>query len=162
MVVALAGSETMREAFENAFVKQLEALGVSAVQSKRWLPDSTKVDKEALRPILVQNSITTVLISSIRGVEKDRTFQPAEQIGPTDNLFRNFDTYQVYDSSGQHETGSYVETTEYLLETNLFNTKTEKLSWSVTTRTAQTKDMKSGVDSVVSAVINQATDDNVF
>ena len=104
-----------------------------------------------------------MLVSSIRGVEKDQTYQPADNMGtPPDNLFRNFDSYQVYNSSGQHEPGTYVETTDYLLETNLFNTRTEKLSWSVTTRTSLTKNIKDGVDGVISAVLKQADRDKVF
>ncbi|HAG96126.1 MAG: hypothetical protein CMK83_15585 [Pseudomonadales bacterium] len=162
LVVTLASTETIRKAFELAFVKELEENGILAVPSLQWMPDSTQVNRDSLRPIVAQNGITSVLVNSLRGIETSKTYQPAEQIGPGDNLYRNFDTYMVYSSSGQHETGSYAEMTEYLLETNLFDARNEKLSWSVRTRTTDPTSLEAGVRSVVSKVIQQAENDNVF
>lgn len=162
LVVAMAANETVRKAFEASFVKQLDEKNVVAIASNQWIPDSTAINRDSLRPILAQNGITTVLVSSIRGIEKIETYQAAANTGPNDNLFRNFDTYQVYSSSGQHETGNYEETTDYLLETNLFDTRKEKLSWSVSTRTTNAGSLKKAVEGVVSSVIKQATEDKVF
>ena len=55
-----------------------------------------------------------------------------------------------------------MELTEYLLETNLFNVKNEKLSWSVKTRTAKQPSLEEGVKSIVAAVIKRGTQDGVF
>ena len=162
LVVALASRETVRKAFENSFVAQLEQQGILAVASNQWIPDGSQLSRESLRPLLKRNGITTVLSSSIKGVETASTYQPEQQVGPDDNLFRNFDTYQVYSSSGQHETGSYNELTEYLLETNLFSASNEKLSWSVVTRSSQPKTLEKTIDNVVSAVIKQAKKDGVL
>ena len=162
LIVTLAADETVRKAFENDFVQQLDKNGILAVASHQWLADGTKVNRETLRPIVAQNGITSVLVSSLRGIEKSQTYQPPEQIGPGDNLYRNFDTYMVYSSSGQNEPGTYVEMTEYLLETNLFNVKTEKLSWSVKTRTTEQATLKEGVESIVNAVMKQAAKDKVL
>jgi len=162
LVVTLASTETVRKALELDFVKELEKNGILAVPSLQWMPDSTKVNRETLRPIVVQNGITSVLVNSLRGIEKSKTYQPPEQVGPSDNLYRNFDTYMVYSSSGQHETGTYTEMTEYLLETNLFNVKDEKLSWSVKTRTTDPTRLKQAVEGIVSKVIEQAEKDKIF
>ena len=162
LVVALAARETIRQAFEDTFVKELEGKGILAVPSHQWIADGTTINRDSLRPIVVQNGITSVLIGSLRGIEKSATYQPPQQVGPGDNLYRNFDTYMVYSSSGQHEPGEYVELTEYLLETNLFNARDEKLSWSVKTRTTKQPSLQQGVDSIVSTVIKQATKDHIF
>ena len=162
LVVALAARETVRKAFEDAFVAELETKGMLAVPSNRWIADGTTITRDVLRPIVGQNGITTVLIGSLRGIEKSETYQPPQQIGPGDNLYRNFDTYMVYSSSGQHVPGEYVELTEYLLETNLFNVKNEKLSWSVKTRTTKQPSLEQGIKSIVAAVIAQGTKDGVF
>ncbi|MEE2729447.1 MAG: hypothetical protein VYA55_01440 [Pseudomonadota bacterium] len=162
LVVTLAAQETMRKGFELAFVQELEQKGILAVPSHQWIVDSTTINRDTLRPIVAQNGITSVLVSSLRGVEKAQTYQPPQQVGPGDNLYRNFDTYMVYSSSGQHVPGDFVEITEYLLETNLFNAANEKLSWSVRTRTTEQTTLEKGVRSVVSAVIKQAGHDKVF
>jgi len=162
LVIALASKETTRKAFESAFVQALEARGILAVPSHQWMPESTKVNRDTVAPIVAQNGITSVMIGTLRGVEKSQAYQPPQQVGPGDNLYRNFDTYRVYDSSGQHETGTYAEMTEYLLEINLFNVATEKLSWSVRTRTTDSGDLNDGVHSIVDAVVKQAEKDKIF
>lgn len=162
LVVALAAKETTRKAFESAFVQALEAKGIMAIPSSQWLADSTTVNRDSLAPIVIENKVTSVLVGSLRGIEKLETYQPPQQIGPSDNLYRNFDTYMVYSSSGEHEPGTYEAINEYLLETNLFNVATEKLSWSVKTRTTQQTSLEEGVNSIVSAVLKQAEKDKIF
>lgn len=162
LVVTLAADETVRKAFETSFVQHFEKSGILAIASYQWLPDGTQVNRETLRPIVAQNGITSVLVSSLRGIEKAQTYQPPEQVGPGDNLYRNFDTYMVYNSSGQNVPGTFVEVSEYLLETNLFNVKTEKLSWSIKTRTTEQATLKDGIESIVTTVMKQAGKDKVL
>ncbi len=162
LVVALASREAVRKIFETSMVAELEKQGLLAIPSHQWISDGSKLNRESLRPLLKQNSITTVLATSIKGVETAQTYQAQDQVGPQDNLFRNFDTYMTYSSSGQHETGSYNVLTEYLLETNLFNTSNEKLSWSVVTRASEIKDLKQTAADVSAKVVQQAKKDSVF
>jgi len=51
---------------------------------------------------------------------------------------------------------------DLLHQTNLFDARNEKLSWSVRTRTTDPTSLEAGVRSVVSKVIQQAENDNVF
>lgn len=162
LVVAMASKESIRKVIETSFVARLEEKGLTAIPSFQWLPDGSKLNREAIVPLVRQNGITTVLVTSIKDVQKSTAYQPEQQTGVGDNLFRNFDTYYAYSSSGQHETGSYAALTDYLIETNLFDTQTQKLSWSITTRTSETGPVKKAVDEIVKAVVSKAGKDNVL
>ena len=162
LVVALTPRETVRKAFEGSFVQALEDKGYTAVASNQWISDANQVTKDKLRPLLKQNNITTLMISSIKAIEESQTYQPSQAVGPQDNLYRNFDTYQVFSSSGQHETGTYNERTEYVLETNLFDARTEKLSWSVTTRSNEPRTLQKSISKVVKKVLAEAEKDKIL
>src|SRR5690606_37474009 len=106
--------------------------------------------------------ITTVLATSIKDVQKTTAYQPEQSAVPEDGLFRTMDTYYAYSSSGQHESGSYAALTDYLIETNLFDTRNQKLSWSITTRTSETGSVRKAVDEIARTVLKQAGKDKVF
>lgn len=162
LIVAMASRESLRKVIETAFSTQLEAQGIAAIPSFQWLPESTRLNREALQPLVQQNGITTVLVTSIKDVQKTRAYQPQQDAGPSDGLFRQLDTYYTYSSSGQHESGRYATLTDYLIETNLFDARNQKLSWSITTRTSETGSIQKAVDDIVITTLRQARKDNVL
>lgn len=162
LVVAMASKEDLRKVIETSFSTQLETSGVTAIASFQWLPEGTRLNREALQPLVQQNGITTVLITSVKDVQKTTAYQPQQDAGPSDGLFRQIDTFYAYSSSGQHESGSYAALTDYLIETNLFDTRTHKLSWSITTRTSETGSIQKAVGEIVKATLKQARKDNVL
>ena len=162
LVVVLASRKKVRKLFEAEFVQQLDDQNITAIASNEWIEDDDKLNRDALRPLLKQNGITMVLVSSLKSVETIQAYQPAQSTGPSDNLKVSMDSYMTFDSSGQHVTGSYVELTDYLVETNAFDSKTEKLSWSITTRTTDQTQMTKSIQDVVKAVVKQGKKDGLF
>ena len=162
LVVAMAAKEGMRKVIETSFSKQLEQKGITAIPSFHWLPEGTRLNREAVLPVVKQNGITTVLVTSVKDVQKSTAYQPEQSTVPEDGLFRNMDTYYAYSSSGQHESGSYAALTDYLIETNLFDARNHKLSWSVTTRTSETGSIQKAVDEIVKTTLKQASQDKVL
>ena len=162
LVVALTATEATRRLVENTYADALADRGITAVPSFTLIADSTKLNREALQPLVKQNGITTVLVTSVRDIQKSKVYQPASPAPGDDSLFRNIDTYYAYSTSGQHESGSYAQLTDYIIETNLFNTADHKLSWSVTTRTSDTGQLKKNIKEVVKAVLERAGKDKVL
>ncbi|HVL00432.1 MAG TPA: hypothetical protein VM553_11505 [Dongiaceae bacterium] len=161
LVVALTATESTRKLVESSFVRALEEKGITAIPSSNWIADGTKITRDSLVPIVEQNGITTVLVSSMREVQRSAAYQPNPG-DDSDGLFRNIDTYYAYSSDGQHEGGSYAQVTEYLIETNLFAANNRKLSWSVITRTAAPKDLAKSVESITQTVMSQAEKDKAL
>lgn len=162
LVVAMAAKDSIRKTIETSFSSALEQQGITAIPSFQWIPDGSKLTREALEPLVRENGITTVLVTSIRDVQKSTAYQPDPATDNNDGLFRGFDTYYAYSSSGQHESGSYAALTDYLIETNLFDARNQKLSWSVITRTSETGSIKKAVDEIVKTVLRQADKDKVL
>jgi len=156
LVVAMAATESIRKVVETEFSQALEQKGITAIPSYQWIPDGTRLNREAVEPIVRQNGVSTVLVTSIRDIQKTRAYQPEPATGADDGLFRSMDTFYTYSSSGQHEAGSYATLTDYLIETNLFDSRTNKLSWSVITRTTETGSVKKAVGEVVKTVMKRA------
>lgn len=162
LVVAMAANESLRKVIESRFSARLEEKGITAIPSFQWLPEGTKLTRATIQPVVQQNGITTVLATSIKDVQKTAAYQPAQDTVPQDGLFRETDTYYAYSSSGKHEGGDYAALTDYLIETNLFDTRNHKLSWSVTTRTSETGSIRKAVDEIAKTVVKQAGKDKVF
>lgn len=162
LVVAMASKDSMRKLVESSFATQLEQRGITAIPSFQWVADGTRLNRDSLQPLVRQNGITAVLVTSIKDVQKSTAYQPSQGNVPNDGLFRSMDTYYAYSSSGQHESGSYATLTDYLIETNLFDSRNSKLSWSVTTRTSETGSLRKAVDEVVKTTLKQAAKDGVI
>ena len=162
LVVALTAREATRKTVETAYANALEQKGYLAIPSMNWIADGTKLNREALEPLVKQNGITTVLVTSVRDVQQSKVYQPATSSLGDNGLFRNIDTYYAYSSDGQHEGGIYTQLTDYLIETNLFSVASRKLSWSVITRTSDTGHLKKKVNEVVKAVLAQAEKDHAL
>lgn len=162
LVIVLAAKQKVREVFETQFVNQLNDKGLAAIASHTWIPDGSNINRDMLRPLIKQNGITMVLVSSLKSVEKSQAYQPAQPTGPSDNLNVSLDSYITFDSSGKHVSGSYAELNDYLVETNAFDSRTEKLSWSATTRTSDQSHMEKIISDVVSTVVKQGRKDRIF
>lgn len=162
LVVAMAANEDVRKLIENAFCAQLEEKGITAIASSQWLADGSRLDRAALQPLVQQNGITSVLATSIKDVQKIAAYQPEQHTIPEDGLFRHQDTYYTYSSSGQHESGRYASLTDYVIETNLFDTRQHKLSWSIITRSSEASSVRKAVDDIARTVVKQAGKDRVF
>ncbi len=162
LVIVLSSRETVRELVELEFVKHMKAEGIEAIASIDHLAETKVVNRQAVKPVVEKLGITLVMVSSLRDIEKNKVYQPDDNIGLEDSLYRNIDTYYTYSSSGQHESGHYVETLEYIVETNLFDVASEKLSWSVNTRTLEPASIEKGAESIVSTVLKQAYQDGIL
>ena len=162
LVVAMAARESMRKAVESTFSRQLEQRGLTAIPSYLWVENGANLTRAILQPLVEQNGISAVLVTSIKDVQKSAAWQPGQSAIPEDGLFRHMDTWQTYSSSGQHEGGSYASLTDYLMETNLFDTRSGKLSWSITTRTSETGSVEKAMQEIVKATLKQASKDGVL
>lgn len=162
LVVAMTQEEELRELIENTFCAQLEARGIEAIASFQWLTDGSRLDREALLPVVQQNGVTVVLATSLKDMQKVTAYQPEQSLVPEDGLFRQQDTWFAYSSSGQHESGRYAALTDYVFETNLFDSRQYRLSWSVITRSSETGSVDKVVDAIARTVLKQADKDRIF
>lgn len=131
LVVGLSKNQTRRRTFEDTLVEQFHRIGIAAVPSYRLVPLHEPLNKEAVRQevkMAIQGkNFDTVLVSHLIGVDKSTTYVP-----PSTHLeygfYRNIVTaYSIVYTPGYLEHDTVVS-----LETNLYDTASEKLIWSMT------------------------------
>ena len=131
LVVGITSDETKRRIYEDSFVSGLSESGVLAVPSYTISKHSAEADEKSLRETLAKSQATSVLITHMVDHEKSAFYQPSSTPIGTHGYYGNtlFGYYPLVWRSIP-SSGSYVDTIKVMLETNLYDVKSENLLWS--------------------------------
>jgi hypothetical protein len=143
LVLAVTSRATVRAKLEDAFVRQLRAAGVDAMQSYKLVPYGEDPNLIAtVKDKLPAAGRDSVLVTHLVDVKAETVFIPATDIYGTYGY--SYPAY--YDRLGAYYTHSYAvvaapaytyEYRTYELETNLYDAATDKLVWTVSTETEE-------------------------
>ena len=128
LIIGASGQETLRRMFEDTFVRELAALNVKARSSYRELSTEQILSAEALDAAIKDQAMNAVLITRLLSTEEIDVYNP-----PTYQVrYNNYHSY--YRHAIEVTSPGYWETYEVLkLETNLYDTATQRLVWSIQT-----------------------------
>lgn len=134
MVIAVAKEPINRRILEDEYVVQLKARGMDAIASYSTLPDRSQDDQAAIAKMVEQLGADTVLVSRLVSKRTVRVYYPAtithrpHYYGTWPDYYRH--GYDLINAPG------YTTKYEYaLMETNVYDTRDDKLIWAVTTET---------------------------
>ena len=82
MVMSAVRDTTTRRLFEDRMVGALQAAGVQAVQSYKYLPEEGPVSEERLRGVLQQAGVTHAMVTRITNVTTQFNVSPGMVMGP--------------------------------------------------------------------------------
>jgi len=134
MVIAVAKEPIYRRIFEDEFVLQLKARGMDAIASYSTLPDRDQDDQAAIAKMVEQLGADTVLVSRLVSKRTVRVYYPAT----VTHRPYYYGTWPDYYLHGYDLINTPGYTTEYkyaLVETNLYEARSDKLIWAATTET---------------------------
>jgi len=127
MIIGIAKQPTQRMAYEDEFVRQLKAAGVMAISSHSIIPFDKMLDKETIVQNIDGMGIDGVIITRVRDVEDKIEYH------------RSNNMYDYYNRSftvtPSFQTSSPIYKRKYNFESNLYDTKTEKLVFSLSSKT---------------------------
>lgn len=148
LVIAITGNEDSRRSFERIFVAHLKSVGVEAISSEEAIPmpPDLKMKKETILNAINQFENDAVIITHLIDKEKKEVYTRGGQGA------RGY--YSFYHSSYAYDPGSSSTSKTVLLETNLYDVKTEKLIWSVQSKTWTKDSKKHIINDVIKVVIN--------
>jgi hypothetical protein len=156
LVIGAAEKITFRNLFEGELVRQLENRGVGAVASTLVLPDSDMLTRDIILTAIRKSDIDSVLITSLADRSMKEVYYSINAQDP-----------YVYHSSirGTFRTGS-GPTASYgidilFLKSNLYDVRTEKLIWSMTSE-SEFKDTDKSLKSAVKFLVNKLRDDGLI
>ena len=82
MVMSAVRDSTNRRIFEDRMVAALQAAGVQAVQSYKYLPEEGPVSEERLRGVVAQAGVTHAMVTRIINVTTQVNVSPGMVMGP--------------------------------------------------------------------------------
>jgi hypothetical protein len=165
LVVALVKDEASRRVTENRIAAGNEIFKTSY----QYLNESTKdLTKEQKLKILQDENFDGVITMRLVSKEKETTYVPGTYTGMYYGGFDGMYTgmygygfgnwYGMY-SPNFYDPGYYQETTSYMVETNIFSLKENKLIWTGTTESQYVTDLGQTVDAIMQAVVKEMRKD---
>ena len=158
LVIAITGNEDSRRSFEREFVAQLKSAGVEAISSEDAIPmpADLKMKKEMILNAVNQFENDAVIITHLIDKGKKEVYTRG---GSAHRSFYGFyhSRYSDAHSSGYSSTSKTVR-----LETNLYDIKTEKLIWSVQSKTWSKDSKYRIINDVIKVVINDLQDNKLI
>ena len=133
-VIGVARDPVNRRLFEDEFVAQLKARGTDAIASYTVLPDRQQDDHDAIAAEVKELGADTILITRLVSKRIVQTYVPGTAYMPPP-YYGSWPSYYGY---GYHYmyTPGYIAEDEYaIIETNLYEARSDKLVWAASSET---------------------------
>lgn len=165
LVVALLKDEASRRITENRIAASNEIFKTSY----QYLNETTKqLSQEQKLKILQDENFDGVISLRLVSKEKETNYVPGSYTGMYyggfDGLYSGMYGYGFGNWYGMYsptfyDPGYYQETTSYMVETNVFSLKENKLIWTGTTKSEYVTDLGQTVDAIMQAVVKEMRKD---
>ena len=155
LVIGVAEKMTFRNLFEGELVRQLKNRGVEAVHSYIILPDNKMLTREIALSAIERSDIDSVLITSVVDRSKRTVYYSIAGSNPYSYYYGLYNT-----TYGAGKTSSY-DIDILFLKMNLYDVKSEKLIWSMTTESEYRYNMKS-LSPAITLFINKLRGDGLI
>jgi len=155
VVVALAKQESVRNFFEDEFVRELKARQIDAVASRTLVPFAQMGDRNAGVAKIKATGADTVIATRLVERKTVETYTPG---APYPSHYYSWGDYYGYVYSA-----GYVSQDEYVyLESNVYQTATEKLAWSGRSETWVVASNQELIKSYVKVIVDKLAADKVI
>ena len=159
LVLGVCRNETYLRIFEDAMCRELKKRGVQAEPGYTLFPTGKRPDKEAISKEIAGQGFDAMIISQVTGKRTEAMVQPGYTyfLGPPyyEPPYYYGDWYGYYYRSYEivHEP-AYVSTYEVVtVQSNMYDTATNALVWSVTSETEITGKTEDLINSLVTTLI---------
>ncbi len=159
MVVALAERYEVRKFFEREFVKQFKALGVEAIASADAIPEEKEVNADIIIAEALKRGTEMIMVTHLVSFDDKSVVSSGSSASIFHTDYRNVSIYVL--STGYYAPG-IQRTQGVTLTTKLYETKTEKLVWSATSKTLEPDLSEYNIVKSLSKVIIKSLSDNTL
>ena len=153
LVVGISGNQTARRLFENSMADALKAHGVEATALFRVSPGDAIPDKATIETAVEKHTFGSVITTRMIGKDKETRYVPGATYVPPPNYY-----YGMYNYVGTvypvvRDPGYLVNDTIVSLESNGYDTATDKLVWSITTELFNPGDLQKEIQGLTELII---------
>jgi hypothetical protein len=161
MVIAVSGEPITRRIVEDEFSLQLKTRGVDAIPSYSIIPDRSRNDQEIIAKMVVQLGADSVLISRLVSKRSVRVYYPAT----VTHRPPHYSKWPYYYLNGYEMVNSPGYSTKYeyaLMETNLYDARSENLLWAATTETGVNNLNQTLIKPYIGSILNLMADSGLL
>jgi hypothetical protein len=170
LVIGLTKDESNKSIWEDIMAEQLRQNGVNATTSAKCFPGDTDITKAEILDYVKQQGIDAVLITRLVDIKKKTAYYPPTggyYHGYYDHYYYGWPYHRYYNHFGSFYdmvyTPGYTTTyTTVVLETNLYDSGTQELVWSMSSDTFDPASAKKLALSVSKKVVKTLQDDNLI
>lgn len=134
MVVGVAKIPLNRRLFEDEFVRQLKSRGTDAIASYTVIPDAQQGDQAAIAKKVAELGADTVLITRLVSKKFVQYYVPGTLYYPPP-FYGTWPDYYGYGYRYMYTPGYIVDDEYAIIETNLYEAKSNKLIWAASSET---------------------------
>ncbi|MDH3737815.1 MAG: hypothetical protein OER92_01385 [Alphaproteobacteria bacterium] len=153
LVIGVSEKLILRRSFEDKLVAELQQRGVNAMSGARIMPAEDKISRETVKAAIEGKGFDGVLVTHMVGVREEEVYNPPTYRPTVSSYNRSYYRYysRVYDYV--YEPGYYDRFKVVRLETNLYDTGTENIIWSIQSDTVDSDAPQKVIDSVIENTI---------
>jgi len=161
MVIGVAKNPLNRRLFEDEFVLQLKSHGADAIASYTVLTDKLQDNQEAIEIKVKELGADSVLITRLVSRRTVQSYVPGIAHYPPP-YYGTWPDYYGYGYRYLYSPG-YIATDEYaVIETNLYETVTDKLIWAASSETLMTESNQSTIKSYINIMVNSMIEHDIL
>jgi len=153
-VVGVSKDGGLRRIFEDEFVSLFKERGVTATSSYRLVPDEDLRDEKILDDKVNASGSDTILMTRLIDIRKDTQYVPPDYVyAPPPYYYGGWHGY--YNRAYMVSPGYTVEYETAVLETNLYDLKSDKLIWSARSDAPTDGNMGKHIKDFAKSIISQ-------
>src|SRR3990172_4009924 len=153
MVIGVAKKPLKLRLFEDEFVVQLKAHGTEAIASYTVLPDKKQDDQVVIAAKVKELGADTVLITRQVSKKTVKTYVPGTVYYPPP-YYGTWPDYYGYGYRYMYSPGYIAEDEYAVIETNLYETRNDKLVWAASSETVMSDSNQSLIKTYVGVMVN--------
>ena len=150
LVIAAVEDNARRRAIEDAYVEDFAANSVGAIPGYTLIPSAKELSRETVEAAIAGQDLDAVLVTRLAGIDEVEEYQP-----PTSHThYRSYHRY--YSHSMRYSSPGYYRKYQVLmLETNLYDTATKQLIWSMQSESIDASAPQKVIDGQIALTIKR-------
>ena len=150
LVIAAVEDNARRRSIEDAYVDDFAANSVAAIPGYTFISSTTALSRETVEAAIAGQDLDAVLVTRLAGVDEVEEYQP-----PTS--FTHYSSYHRYYSHSMRYSspGYYRKYQVLMLETNLYDTATKQLIWSMQSESIDASAPQNVIDGQIALTIKR-------
>jgi hypothetical protein len=162
LVVGVSEEVARRRVFEEVFVREFEKRGIKAVASIKVLGPDTRLTRDTVKAEADRLRVDAVLATRLVSAREEEIYQPPSVSTMPSDYARTLDMYFYGVGAYSAYPGARAKHYVVRLQTNVFDTDTEKLIWTVSSQTVEPESIREIIESLCNDVMKRLREDKLL